>query len=90
MDESNKVTLAVLQSDVKHLTGKVEEFHESTLDTQRLVRETLERLTSIEARFEERWEAHWAMHRNQSRKGTLADVANACFAVVAGIIGVSK
>ena len=89
MEATNKVTLAVLQADVRHLTSEVKEAHESALDTQRLVRDALGRLTAMETRFEERWDAHWALHKDQSRKSALADVANAVVAVVAGIVGVS-
>lgn len=90
MDADNKVTLAVLRSDVRHLTGKVEGFHESTLATQRFIGEALERLTAMETRFDERWKAHWALHKSQRVKGTLADIGNTIAAVVAAIVGVSK
>lgn len=89
MEADNKVTLAVLQSDVRHLVGKIEGFHESTLATQQLIGEALERLTAMEVRFDERWKAHWALHKSLRVKGTIADIGNTIAAVIAGIVGVT-
>lgn len=86
--EDDRVTLAVLQNDVLHLTARVEMMHGDVLAFQREERERLGEVEAHAVRCQERWEGHEAEHEDLRAKRWLADAVQAAGVVLAGVVGV--
>lgn len=86
--ENERVTLAVLQNDVLHLTARVELLHGDVLAFQRVERKRLAAVEAHTVRCQERWEGHEVEHETLRTKRWLADAVQAVGVVVAGMVGV--
>jgi len=83
---NGKVTLAVLRTDLQHLTGLVQEMREESREREVTCVRRIGALEMWKERSQERWDAHKADHQKQNLALSVASAVEAAVSAVVGVL----